>query len=102
MYWPDFLHYAETLDPAMSQATASNTLFWAGREPKMISWQNSVSIAYDELISELKQKSEVQVLFVASHFTVPDVPEATQKRLEDCAHPRHCEFFVLNPAWPQT
>jgi hypothetical protein len=102
MYWPDYRHCASKLDTAISEPAASNTLFWGGWTPSTISLERSVSIAYDDLSTELQQKSAVQILFVGSHFSVPDVPEAIQKRLKEYTHPRRCEFFVLNPVWPQT
>jgi hypothetical protein len=102
MYWPDYRHYSSKLDTAISEPTASNTLFWVGRTPTAISLERSVSVAYSDLSAELQQKSAVQILFIGSHFTVADMPEAVQKRLNDFTHPRHCEFFVLNPVWPQT
>ena len=103
MFWPDWEHYVEELgDATITTPAAYNTLFWRGAAPAPVLSSSAVEIALDSLKTALAEKRDQQVIFVASAFSlVAPLPRDLDQKLQ-LATNTDCEFFVLNPEWPQT
>jgi hypothetical protein len=103
MFWPDWEHYVSVLkQPAVTTPAAHNTLFWLGQAPESISIGSATNVTLHALRENLKSMQEQQIVFIARAFNLADsVPHDLDQRLK-AATDTSCEFFVLNPKWPQT
>ena len=103
MLWPDWEHYVDVLQqPATSTPAAHNTMFWLGDTPAPITRSSVVNISLELLQAKLAQMRDQHIVFVASAFQLTaSPPEELAKQLTIATAPS-CNFFVLDPKWPQT
>jgi hypothetical protein len=101
MYWPDFKQYVAMMgNPAVTTPTSANTLFWQGRIPAPISNITAVSVSFDALGRQLVKMRSQHIVFIGQFFHLPAaVPADIENHLDSLGT---CDFFVLNPVWPQT
>jgi hypothetical protein len=103
MYWPDWLHHAEVLhDLVATTPSRTNTLFWTADAPRTLQNATAVQLTYAELDRQLQALKNAPILFVGNLFTLLDTaPESVMQRMQSATE-TSCEFFVLDPKWPQT
>jgi hypothetical protein len=101
MYWPDFCEYKRTLaDTSSFMPDRDNTLFPDHGAATRISDQDGFEVTYDQLLKELGRTAGAKVLFISRYFSIAGAPNDILRELNELTQP--CEFFVLEPTWPQT
>lgn len=103
MFWPDWEHYVEVLQqPATTTPAARNTLFWAGDTTAPIARDSAIAVSLEQLLEQLEAMRNEHIVFVARALQlVAPLPRELDTQLQ-IATDTSCDFFVLDPKWPQT